>query len=260
MSEDISIPLIHQGLKTSVIGRSIRYYEHLASTMEAAKNESRLVFPEGTVIIAGIQEKGRGRLQREWRTPAGNIALSIVLSPVIGNLPYLIMMSSLSVCRSISMVTGLEAGIKWPNDVLIGGKKVCGILIENELKQDGTASAVVGIGINVGLQPVRYDDIAVTATSLEYELGTPVSRNDIVRELLNHFDRLYTSGKNDCIFVDWQGKLVTLGQPVTATWKDRSVEGIAESVDETGTLVLRLPDGSTTQVVAGDVTLRKTPG
>ena len=260
MSDALSADSIRRGLDTAVIGRRVIYRDHLPSTNDTAHEKIRLGAPEGTVIIAGVQEQGRGRLQRSWVGPEGNVALSVILYPSLNRLPYLIMMSSLSVCRAIGDVTGLQAGIKWPNDVLLHGKKVCGILIENELHPDATAAAIVGIGINVKLHPDEYRDISATATSLETEAGQFVSRVDIIRNLLVHFDRLYTSADDTKGFEDWRDSLVTLGQPVTASWKDGKAEGIAESVKENGALNIRLADGTLHTVVAGDVTLRKVKG
>jgi len=174
--------------------------------------------------------------------------------------PYLIMMTALAVCHAIREVTGLQAVIKWPNDVLITGKKVCGILIENELRPDGTAAAVVGLGINVRLQPARPQGVLTAAASLEEEAGKPVSRVDIIRSLLTKFDKLYAGTDDRQTFWEWRSNLVTLGQPDTATWKNGSIEGIAEDVEETGGLVIRLADGTLHTVVAGDVTLRKSEG
>ncbi len=259
MPDILSAAEINRGLAAAVIGRNVLYFDRLASTNDTAREEARHSAPEGTVVVAGVQEQGRGRLQRRWEAPEGNIALSIVLYPPTERLPYLTMMASLAVCHAIRDITGLEAGIKWPNDVLISSKKVCGILIENELHPDGRAVAVVGIGVNARLQPEQYRDFATAATSLEAEAGKPVSRVDIIRAVLAEFDSLYISTDDQQTFRGWRESLVTLGQPVTATWKNGSVEGMAEDVEETGALVIRLADGTLQTVVTGDVTLRKNP-
>jgi BirA family biotin operon repressor/biotin-[acetyl-CoA-carboxylase] ligase len=120
---------IKRSLKTSLIGRELLYFTTLASTMDTARQVARQKTADGTVIIAGQQTAGRGRLKHSWLSPAGSIALSIVLYPDIAGLPYLIMIASLAVVRSIEAVAGMKTQIKWPNDVLIDGKKVCGILV-----------------------------------------------------------------------------------------------------------------------------------
>ncbi len=225
--------------------------------MDAARQEVQRGAAEGTVIIAGEQTEGRGRLQRTWFSPAGNIALSIVLYPDAANLPYLIMIASLAAAYSIEAVTGLKTQIKWPNDVLIGGRKVCGILIENEVRGNKVACAIVGIGINVALRYDEVSEISAMAMGLEEETGRKVSREDIVRNLLIEFERLYLllpAGKS--IYEAWRDRLVTLGKRVTVKSGGNTLEGIAESVDESGTLRLRRADGNLLSIIAGDVTLR----
>jgi BirA family transcriptional regulator, biotin operon repressor / biotin---[acetyl-CoA-carboxylase] ligase len=256
-NQDLSVSSLKQGLSTRLIGQNIIYFPSLPSTMEAARKEVQRAAVDGTVIIAGEQTAGRGRLKRTWFSPGGNIALSIILYPDAASLPYLIMIASLATTSAIESVTGLKAQIKWPNDILIKGRKTAGILIENEVKGGRIAYAIIGIGINTGLRPVEVSEIASTATSLETEMGKTVSREDIIVNLLAEFERLYlTLPDGTSIFKAWRDRLVTLGQNVTATWGKEVVRGIAESVDENGALVIRLADGSSTKVVAGDVTLR----
>jgi BirA family biotin operon repressor/biotin-[acetyl-CoA-carboxylase] ligase len=224
--------------------------------MEVARREARRGASEGTVIIAGEQTAGRGRLKRNWFTPGGNIALSIILYPDAAGLPYLIMIASLAAASAIESIPGLKTQIKWPNDILIGQKKVAGILIESEVKGDKVAYAIVGIGINVALQTAEFSEITATATSLEAELGANVSREGVVKNLLTEFERLYLKLPSaEPIFKAWRDRLVTLGQKVTATWGEETLQGVAEFVDENGALIIRLTDGTLTRVVAGDVTL-----
>ena len=124
MAGDISSFTILRGLNTSLVGRNVIYYPTLASTMDTARLEARRGALEGTVVIAGEQTGGRGRLHRTWLSPAGNIALSIVLYPDLAGLPYLVMIASLAAARAVASVTGRKTEIKWPNDVLISDKKV----------------------------------------------------------------------------------------------------------------------------------------
>ncbi len=251
-SEEIS-----RGLNTSVIGQRVVYYPRLPSTMEAAREEAIGGAAEGTVIISGEQTEGRGRQRRAWLSPVGNIALSIVLYPNIAVLPYLVMIASLAVTRSIDAVTNLKAQIKWPNDILIGGKKVSGILIENEVKGSRVVYSIVGIGINVDLKAYDVAEISTTATSLKDELYIDVLRASLVRSLLTEFERLYLLlPEGESIYTAWCEKLVTLGKRVVVKSGRDTIDGTAESVDETGALTLRLEDGSLVKVVAGDVTLR----
>jgi BirA family biotin operon repressor/biotin-[acetyl-CoA-carboxylase] ligase len=253
----ISIASVQNGLNTRFIGQNLLYFARLSSTMDAARREALNDAPEGTVVIAGEQTQGRGRLKRTWFAPAGNIALSLVLYPDVSGLPYLIMIASLAAAQSIESITGLQTQIKWPNDVLIGGKKVVGMLIESEVKGE-KVRAVIGIGINVALQPGEIHEISSVATSLEEHLGEKVSRENLIRKFLEEFEELYINIQNGkTIFNLWQSRLVTLGQNVTAIWGKDIIEGVAEFVDETGALAIRGKDGTLTRVVAGDVTLKK---
>jgi BirA family biotin operon repressor/biotin-[acetyl-CoA-carboxylase] ligase len=248
---------ITRGLNTGFIGQKIIYYPTLTSTMDTARQSARQGAIAGTVIIAGEQTGGRGRLQRTWLSPEGNIAMSIILYPDIAYLPYLIMIASLAVVSAIETIAGLKAQIKWPNDILIDGKKVCGILIENEVKGNKVAYSVIGIGVNIDLNVADYPEISSTATSLKSKSHKDL-RIEIIRSLLIEFERLYLvlpDGKP--IYEAWRARLVTLGKKVSVISGNHALEGITESVDETGALVLRLTDGSLTRVVAGDVTLHE---
>jgi BirA family biotin operon repressor/biotin-[acetyl-CoA-carboxylase] ligase len=257
VTKALSPSSIKRSLKTGFIGQKILYFPSLASTMDTARRMARQKSTNGTVIIAGEQTAGRGRLQRPWLSPAGNIALSIILRPDTAGLPYLIMIASLAVVHAIEAVAGAKADIKWPNDVLLDGKKVCGILIENEVRSKKVVYSVVGIGINVDLAIIDYPEISVTAASLKSG-PDPGFKAKIIRSLLSEFERLYLElpdGKS--IYQAWRSRLVTLGKKVKATSANEIIEGIAESVDESGTLIIRQPDGNLVRVVAGDVTLKE---
>ena len=256
--EDTLPALITGKLDTRFIGQKIIYFPKLSSTMDVARSKARQGAVEGTVIIAGEQTSGRGRVKRLWLSPPGNIALSVILYPDVSYLPYLTMIASLAVVYSIEKVAGLKAGIKWPNDILIDGKKVCGILIENEVRGEKTARAIIGIGINVSLGELKIQGSSIPVTSLEKEVQVNIVKTDLINNLLVEMERLYLCLPNGReIFEDWQDKLVTLGKKVVVQTGSETLEGIADSVDECGTLRLKFDDGSTTTVVAGDVTLRE---
>jgi BirA family biotin operon repressor/biotin-[acetyl-CoA-carboxylase] ligase len=249
--------LVSRGLRTKFIGKSILYYPSLPSTMDAARQAAQSGVAEGTVVIAGEQTAARGRLKRNWISPPGNIAVSIILYPDMASLPCLIMIASLSAVHAIETVAGVKAGIKWPNDVLIDGKKVCGILIENELKGDKVVFSIIGIGINTGLNVADHPEISNIAANLGDKSGDTL-RIEIIKLLLGEFERLYLKlpgGKS--IYEAWRSRLVTLGNRVKATSGTEVIEGIADSADESGALIIRRPDGSLTRLVAGDVTLQE---
>ncbi len=253
---NLSPAAITDNLGTRFMGGRVYYYPRLTSTMTAAREMARQGATEGTVVIADEQTAGRGRGKRLWLTPQGNIALSIILYPDKAYLPSLVMISSLAVVHSIKEVTGLDAQIKWPNDVLISSKKVCGILIESQVKGGVVVYAIVGIGVNVNLRVTDYPEIMTSATSLFQELGREVSRVGLIRCLLAELERLYLSLPwGDSVYREWREKLVTLGRRVRVISGGTVHEGIAESVAPDGSLMLRRDDGSIRTIIAGDVTL-----
>ena len=254
---NLSADLITNGLKTRFVGQRTIYYPSLTSTMETAKQEAQQGAEEGTVVIADEQTAGRGRLKRVWLSPKGNIALSVILRPSIACLPSLIMLASLAVMYSIQATTGLKPQLKWPNDVLIRGKKVCGILIESKIQADTVDYAIIGIGVNVNLRLADFPEIVAIATSLSHELGKEVPRLRLIQRLLVEIERLYLASlAGESLYEEWQGNLVTLGKRVRVKSGETVHEGIAESVARDGSLLLRCLDGSLTKILAGDVTLR----
>jgi BirA family biotin operon repressor/biotin-[acetyl-CoA-carboxylase] ligase len=252
----LSPAAITDNLGTRFIGQRVIYYPRLPSTMDEAKRQAQQGAKEGTVIVAGEQTAGRGRMKRGWLSPPGSIALSIILYPKLAYLSSLIMVASLGVARCIEKVAGLKAEIKWPNDVLVSGKKVCGILIESEVKGRRAGYAIIGIGINVNLNPADFPEALPPATSLSHELGKDISQLDLIRCLLAEIERLYLAlPSGEAVYRQWRGSLVTLGKKVRISSEETTMEGIAESVASDGSLLLRQSDGSLTKVVAGDVTL-----
>jgi BirA family biotin operon repressor/biotin-[acetyl-CoA-carboxylase] ligase len=257
VDNSLSPAAITNNLETRFIGQRVIYYPSLTSTMEVAKREAQQGAAEGTTIIADEQTAGKGRMKRLWLSPRGSIALSVILYPDVAYLPSLVMLASLAVVHSIEAVTGLKAQVKWPNDVLINGKKVCGILVESELRRDIVNYAIVGIGVNVNLRLADFPEILSIATSLSDELGREVSPLELIRRLLVEIERLYLAlPVGESIYEEWRDRLVTLGRRVSVNWGTTSYEGIAESVASDGSLLLRHSDGSLTKIVAGDVTLR----
>jgi BirA family biotin operon repressor/biotin-[acetyl-CoA-carboxylase] ligase len=258
IEESLSAAAITDGLATRFIGHEVSCYPSLPSTNDVAKIRSQEGAKEGMVIIAEEQTAGRGRIKRRWLSPRGGIALSIILYPPLDYLSSLIMVASLAVAGSIERVTGLKAQIKWPNDVLVNGKKVCGILVESDVRGNKVDYAVIGIGINANLKLSEFPQIAPMATSLSQELGRDVSRREIVRSLLAEAERLYLAlPEGDSVFKQWRERLVTLGQEVQVSSAEATYKGIAESVASDGSLLLRQPDGNLLKIVAGDVTLRQ---
>lgn len=256
VEDSLSPASITNNLVTRFIGQRVIYYSRLTSTMDVAKREAQQGAVEGTIIIADEQTAGRGRLKRAWLSPKGSIALSIILYPSLLYLPSLIMLASLAVVHSIESVIGLKSQVKWPNDVLVNGKKVCGILIESDVRGNMVDYTIIGIGINVNLRLSDFPEILPTATSLSNELGRGVSRLSLIRRLLVEIERLYlTLQTGGSIFEEWRDSLITLGKRIRLKSGKTIYEGIAESVASDGSLLLRQSDGGLTKIVAGDATL-----
>lgn len=257
--EELSPEAIQRGLKTKTIGKVIRYQRVVASTLDLAKEAARTGAPEGTVFLADEQTAGRGRLGRQWTAPpGGSILLSVILRPPLNLLPRINMVASLAVSLAIEEIAGLSTAIKWPNDVLIKGKKVCGVIVESEAQENLEAFAVLGVGINVNFDPSILREVIYPATTLSAELEKEVSRLTLLRALLNRLDELYQGVKKGLpIHEAWQKRLETIGKQVRVTMGQEVLEGHAEGVDGDGSLLLRLADGSLVAIVAGDVTLRR---
>jgi BirA family biotin operon repressor/biotin-[acetyl-CoA-carboxylase] ligase len=262
MSTDILTPeSITDNLNTNCIGRKVFYYPSVTSTMDVARQHVKQGAANGTIIIAEEQTAGRGRLKRTWISPGGNIFLSVILHPEVEHLNSLIMLASVAVARSIEMTTGLKTEIKWPNDILIRGRKTVGILIEANARADRVEYAVIGIGINVNLDYTDISDKLPEATSLYHEKGSRISRLALVRQLLIELDSIYQrllSGAS--VYEEWRERLVTLGKKIQVKWGDPIQdgiiqEGIAEDVAPDGALLLRSFSGELVRVVAGDATL-----
>jgi BirA family biotin operon repressor/biotin-[acetyl-CoA-carboxylase] ligase len=225
--------------------------------MDEARKEAKAGASEGTVVVAEEQTTGRARLGRTWINPPGVVAVSIILHPEMSQLIRLTMVAALATSRCIEKATGLETTIKWPNDVLLNGKKISGILTESALRGQSVDWAVIGIGINVNFDPKAYPEIADIATSLSVELGKEVSQLKVLLHLLSELEFFYLAlRRGEPIYQQWRDKLETLGRVVQVKTGTDIEKGYAESVDEDGALILRRSDGSLARIVAGEVTLR----
>jgi BirA family biotin operon repressor/biotin-[acetyl-CoA-carboxylase] ligase len=258
MERGLSLEAVRSQLRTSSLGRRLVYRCTVASTMDVARAEAEGGTPHGTCVLADEQTAGRGRLGRPWVSPPGsNIYVSVVLRPAAAHLRQLGIVCPLAVCEAVQEMTGLAARIKWPNDVLMAGGKVAGVLIEVEHRADQVDYAVAGIGVNVNFDPRAHEEIRDVASSLMRELGREVSREAVLAALLNHLEALYEAAvRGEAPYLAWKERLDTLGRSVRVRFADRMEEGVAIDADANGALVLRRDDGSTVHIEAGDVTLR----
>ncbi len=251
---------ITRGLSTGLIGRRVLVYPRLGSTNEEAKRLAEAGEPEGTLVVADEQTAGRGRLQRTWWAPPGTaLLMSLIFRPDLAppQAQRLTMLCSLAVCDAIAGMTRLAPAVKWPNDVLLGERKVCGILTELGIEGTRLAYAVVGMGINVNVDFSEAGGLAYTATSLAQELGYEVSRLELLRAILGGIEERYARLRaGESPHAEWAARLVTLGQRVVVTTPGGQLSGVAEGVDADGALLLRDESGALRRILAGDVTLR----
>lgn len=253
MNKSYPVSYLKRKLNTRYIGRTIRYLPTTTSTMDEARKMANSEAAEGTVVIAGQQEAGRGRLGRSWLSPEGGLATSIIFRPDFKHVRLLPAVGSIAVLRCINLL-GIKAAIKWPNDVLVSGKKVCGILIENMFEAGELMFSVMGIGINVNFDIARYPEISQIATSLSAETGKDISVPDLALNLYTELEALYDMiSKPDVILSEWVSNMNLIGKLVTVNSGGTVIEGIAEGINGEGNLTLRLKNGKLQEIVAGEV-------
>lgn len=253
-------------LTTTLLGRSIEIYRQVGSTNDLVREAAKQGEPEGLVIAADEQIAGRGRLGRVWNAPPGCCVLCSVLlrprfSPQQGF--YLTIASALAIYRSIKTLSPQHSvactpTIKWPNDVLLGGHKVSGVLCESEFTGGNWAFSVVGFGINVNLTPDELGELPDTATSLSIAWGQPIDRTTVLANVLKELESLYFTLQSDqfsIVHEEWAAALETTGKRVTVKAGEDNITGLAVRVDPDGALVVRSNAGSEQRVLAGDVTL-----
>jgi BirA family biotin operon repressor/biotin-[acetyl-CoA-carboxylase] ligase len=248
--------------KTKVIGRSIEVFEETTSTNDVVERLARDGVKEGVAVFAESQTKGRGRLGRKWNSPTHcGLWFSVLLRPGLHpqETTQLTVISATALRRAIKTVCGLEADIKWPNDILIGGKKVSGILTEMSAEMDRVRHVILGIGLDVN-QDEFPPELRGIATSLKAETGEKISRAELAVEILRELDADYArvcAGKFSEVADEWEAACVTIGKNVAVHVGDRRFRGRAESLDNDGALLVRTEHGHLERVIGGDVTLEK---
>ena len=256
MPPNLVAATVRQGLFTRIVGRRLLYYPELASTMDEAARLGEGDSEEGTVVVAEVQRAGRGRQGRSWVSQPGNLLVSVLFRPTLEALPFISIIGGIAAARAVRKVTGLDPKIKWPNDLLINGRKAAGILAESAIAGDTVWYAVLGVGINVSLDTGQTEEISSFATSVNTAADREVPREDLLRQFLMDLDALYLAmGDGKSPIAEWQNLLETTGQRVVATWGDDTTTGIAEGTDELGNLLLRQDDGTLITLTSGDVSL-----
>lgn len=253
---DLTPQAILDGLRTRFLARQLVYYEVIESTNTVAKTLAHAGAAEGTMVIADKQTKGRGRLGRQWLAPGGtSLLFSLIFRPNLEatRVQGLTMVCGLGVRQAIRELTGLPAQLKWPNDILIQGRKAGGILTELSSIGQHLDYVVVGIGLNVNLDadllPAEFN-----ATSISQELKQPVSRVQLLQLILLHIEERYVALRaGNWPLTEWASALETLGKEVEVRTIHGTWRGTAAAVDDEGALLIRLEDGQVIRVLEGDI-------
>jgi len=247
-------------LRDALGDRPFRFYEQVTSTQDVARRWALEDPPPGAVVIAEEQTAGRGRGRRRWHSPPhSSVMFSAILRPVLTpeQLPRVTMAAGLALWDVLHPLLGDTFALKWPNDGMVRGKKICGILAEAAWVGDQLAAVMVGVGLNVRAD-FTGTELAGTATSLEAELGRAVDRHALLADLLARLDHWGAHVSDPALVPTWRSRLGTLGKRVTVYPGPQEgaaapFAGIAEDVDEAGALVVRLDAGGVRRVFAGDV-------
>lgn len=247
---------IQSGLQTKILGKDIKYYDSIASTMDVAFQLGVEGAAEGTVVCAESQSKGKGRLGRSWTSPKGKgIYMSVILRPSLApaDAAKLTLLSAVAACEAIKNLANVQAKIKWPNDILVGNKKIAGILTELSAEMDRVRFVVIGIGINVN---TSISQLPLNATSIKNETGQKSSRIKLVQEILQSLEKWYESLNAQGfspVIMQWKKLSSTLGQHVRVANLSGDIEGEAIDLDEHGGLIIQGSNGVTVKRMTGDV-------
>jgi len=264
----LDLKTILYDLKTKRFGHCLEIFKTIDSTNSRAKRLALDAAPEGTIVIADTQSSGRGRMDRIWVSPAKKgLWLSIILKPSIKpeRAPELTVLAAIATVKALENFAGLSASIKWPNDIVIDGRKLCGILAEIQAEPDVIRSVVMGIGINVNMNredfPAELQDLA---TSPPIEEGKVASRRQLLLIFLENIEAIYDeylkSDGLDFFLEYYKSRSATLGKNVKVIERTSSFEGYALDIDKDGALLVRLGDGSIRKVLSADVSVRGESG
>ena len=253
--------MIHSRLSREGVGCPLFYAETIDSTNEWAKREAGNAAVDGSVYLADHQTAGKGRRGRVWKSPEGtSISMSLLLRPEIpaDRISMLTLIMGLSAAQGMKAATGLDVGIKWPNDVVSRGKKLCGILTEANAAVD---YVVIGIGINCNMEAFS-EELSQIATSLKLELETEVSREEVTAQVLKAFYRNYALFRETCTISgvlkkEYEELLVNMNQQVRVLDPKGEYNGISKGINELGELLVEKADsGEAEAVYAGEVSVR----
>ncbi|MBM4325270.1 MAG: biotin--[acetyl-CoA-carboxylase] ligase [Deltaproteobacteria bacterium] len=257
-------PEVKPLLKTKWLGKTIHYFHALDSTNSKAYDLANRGAEEGEIVIAESQTKGKGRLGRNWFSPPYlNLYLSVILRPEISphQAPLITLMAAVATAEAIEKSSGLRPLIKWPNDILLNGRKMAGLLNEIKSETDRIHFIILGIGVNLNIDEKMFPkEIRSIATSMKREMGEGVSRKDFLASLLRGLEQWYTvflkEGGN-VILESWRRWAQIKGRRVKMTSFGETIAGRAIDVDSDGALIIETKRGERKRVVAGDVEYRR---
>jgi BirA family biotin operon repressor/biotin-[acetyl-CoA-carboxylase] ligase len=243
-----------------ILGAHVLCYDEIDSTMDIAWMWADHGAPHGVAVRASAQRAGRGRFSRRWVSgPDESLLLSLVLRnpPVAVDAPIAVA-ATLAIADTVTAITSVECGIKWPNDVQVGGKKIAGVLVETRVSNPRDSTSVLGIGLNVNLDPRSNPQLQDLATSIANITGKPSKLNMVQSSLLKSLDSAFNEMQvNPSSLMDrWRSSLSTIGQEITIHERNRTLTGVAIDVDHNGYLLLRTRDNLVHVLAEGDVTLR----
>ena len=249
-------------LKTEWAGGRTVYFDATDSTNVQAKRLAEAHAPHGTLVVSDRQDGGKGRRGRSWASPSGvGIWMSLILRPEIApsSASMLTLAAALAVREGIREETGLSPLIKWPNDLVLNGKKICGILTEMSTELMEIQYVITGIGINVN-QREFPPEIRDTATSLSLEAGRSFRRSSLIAAILKAFEKDYTAflktGDLSLLLEEYNACLVNRGKEVCILDPSGEYRAVAEGIDESGSLLVTLPDGTRREIISGEVSVR----
>ncbi len=259
--DDFNEAVIRSGLATRIFGKTgFHFFDEIGSTNDQAALLAEGGSPEGTVVIADRQSRGRGQKERKWFSPPGaGIYLSLILRPTVppGETPKITLLTAVAVAEALISLAGLDIRIKWPNDLNVNGRKIAGILAETDQEAGVVHHVVVGVGINVNFRPgILPDELKETATSVLIESGKEMSRSVIVRGFLEAFESHYEAflrGGFDAILDRWKKHARVIGVRVSAEGAGGRLNGIVIDVDRNGSLVITDEAGRTHTIASGEV-------
>lgn len=255
---------IHKQLKTKSYGRIVQYYESCATTQSIAHDAAQNGAPDGTLIVSEEQTAGKGRLSRPWSSAARKgVWMSLIIRPSLmpQEAPQMTLVTAVAIVRAIEEIVGLEATIKWPNDIMIDGKKMTGILTELQSDPDRVKAIIIGIGMNINHEKDDFpDEIQEIATSLKLQSGKETDRARLIAEILSFLEiytEMYVKHGFGPIKLLWEGYSNTAGKRIKAVMLNETVEGIALGISEEGLLEVELADGTVKGIYSADIIIEK---